>query len=431
MYPNLYYVVKDFFGVKIGVLRFINSFGFFVAIAFLVAAALLSAELKRRSKLGQFQPTEVKIRIGEPASLTELLLNFALGFLFGYKIIALFVMGSEALKDTQAYIFSGQGSFPLGLLVGGLFAWMKYRERKKQQLPKPEDRIVRMWPHDRVGEITIIALILGLVGAKLFDIFENWSDFLLKPADYIFSGGGLTFYGGLICAGLAIVWYARKNKISVRRLADSLAAPLMIAYAIGRIGCQVSGDGDWGIYNSAFRVDSTNKVVAAAPADLQLAVQQYPDYFARYQNLESAHFPKPAALGFLPNWFFAYNYPNNVNEAGVPIAGCDDRYCHQLPVPVFPTPLYEILVCTGLFFILWAARKKLVLPGALFSLYLILNGLERFFIEKIRVNVKMEFFGFNPTQAELIALGLIFLGAGLWIFLYYKNKVNPLEPVNK
>ena len=423
MYPNLYYVFKDFFGVKIGLLRFINSFGFFVAIAFLVAAALLAAELRRKSKQGLFQPAEVKIRVGEPATVTELLINFGLGFLFGYKIIALAFLDADVLKDTQAYLFSGAGNLPAGLLTGALFAWFKYRDKKKQQLKKPEDRTVRIWPQDRVGEITILALIVGLVGAKLFDIFENWSDFLTRPAEYIFSGGGLTFYGGLICAALAIVWYARKNKFSVSHLADAIAPSLMIAYAIGRIGCQVAGDGDWGIYNSAFRVDSTNSVVAAAPGDFERTVQANPDYFSRHPNVEKANAPRPSALGFLPNWFFAYNYPNNVNEAGVKISGCDDRYCNQLPIPVFPTPLYEILACTGLFFILWAVRKKLGPPGAVFALYLILNGLERFLIEKIRVNVKMDFIlGLKPTQAEIIATGLMLLGASLWIILYYKSR---------
>ena len=195
MYPNLYYVFEDFFGVKIGFLRFVNSFGFFVAIAFLIAAALLSRELKRKSKEGFFKPTERKIVVGGPATPGELVVNFLLGFLFGFKILALFVIGTEAMQDPQSYIFSGRGSWWLGLLTGGVFVWMKWRERKKQELKKPEERVVRIWPHDRVGEITVIALIVGLLGAKLFDIFENWSDFLKHPSDYIFSGGGLTFYG--------------------------------------------------------------------------------------------------------------------------------------------------------------------------------------------------------------------------------------------
>ncbi len=422
MYPNLYYFFKDVFNVKIGFLRFINSFGFFVAIAFLVAAALLAKELRRKSKQGLFQPTEMKHVVGKPATTTELVLNFLLGFLLGYKIIALFFLSSDATQDPQAYIFSTMGNLPAGLVTGALFAVLKYWEKKKHQLAKPEERTVRIWPHDRVGELTIIGLVVGLAGAKLFDIFENWDGFLQNPADYIFSGGGLTFYGGLICATFAIILYARKHKMSVRHLADAIAPSLMIAYAIGRIGCQVAGDGDWGIYNTAYKVDSTNQVVLAQPDDFKNAILTYPGYFQQEPNLEHSNFEKPSGLGFLPNWFFAYNYPNNVNKVGVPIPGCQDTYCAQLPVPVFPTPLYEIIACTILFFILWGLRDKLKPVGALFCLYLILNGLERFFIEKIRVNNRIESLPFQPTQAEVISLGLIIAGIALWIFLRQKDR---------
>lgn len=429
MYPNLYYVFEDLFGVKIGFLRFINSFGFFVAIAFLVAAALLSKELRRKSREGLFQPTERKILVGGPATTAELVVNFLLGFLFGYKILALFVIGASAVQDPQAYIFSKNGSLWLGLLTGGLFVYMKWRERRKQQLKNPEERVVRIWPHDRVGDITVIALIVGLLGAKLFDIFENWSDFLNHPGDYLFSGGGLTFYGGLICATAAIIYYAKKNRFSIRHLADAIAPSLMIAYAIGRIGCQTAGDGDWGIYNAAFKVDSANHIAAAAPTDFQDSVQAHAGYFIQhYGSLDSiphARFAKPGALAFLPNWLFAFQYPHNVNKAGIPIAGCNEAYCNRLPVPVFPTPLYEVLFCTGLFFVLWTLRKRLQPAGAVFCLYLILNGLERFLIEKIRVNNRMDFLGMHPTQAEVISFGLILAGAGLWIFLWQKNQASP------
>lgn len=428
MYPNLYYVFEDFFGIKIGILRFINSFGFFVALAFLVSAALLSKELRRKSQEGLFKPTERKLLVGGPATTSELVINFLLGFLFGFKILALFFLGKDAMQDPQSYIFSGQGSFWLGLLTGGFFAWMKWRERKKQQLKHPEERVVRIWPHDRVGEITVIALIVGLLGAKLFDIFENWSDFLKHPGDYIFSGGGLTFYGGLICAGAAIIYYTKKNKFSVRHLADAIAPSLMIAYAIGRIGCQVAGDGDWGIYNSAYKVDVNNEIALAAPNDFTDSVQANSTYFiqhyGRLDSLPSKSFSKPSALGFLPNWMFAYHYPHNVNKMGVPIAGCNDMYCNRLPVPVFPTPFYEILMCTFLFFALWVVRKKLKPAGALFCLYLILNGFERFLIEKIRVNNQMDFFGFHPTQAEVISFGLMIAGVVGWLFLWQKNRAS-------
>jgi phosphatidylglycerol:prolipoprotein diacylglycerol transferase len=103
----------------------------------------------------------------------------------------------------------------LGLLTGGLFAWMKWRERRKSSsLKTPEERVVRIWPQDRVGDLTVIALIVGLLGAKLFDIFENWSDFLEHPSDYIFSGGGLTFYGGLF-AQLSLLFIMPKRTSSV------------------------------------------------------------------------------------------------------------------------------------------------------------------------------------------------------------------------
>ena len=426
MYPNLYYAFRDLFGVEIGILRFINSFGFFVAIAFLVAAALLSRELRRKSELGLLHPTDSKITVGKPATTTDLIVNFLLGFVLGYKIIALFFLDNAEAQDPQAFIFSKAGNLPAGIITGLLFAWVKWRDAKKQQLQRPEDRTVRIWPHDRVGEITIIALVVGLVGAKLFDIFENWSDFLKRPADYIFSGGGLTFYGGLICATLAIVWYCRKHKIGVRHMADAIAPSLMIAYAIGRIGCQVAGDGDWGIYNSAYKLDGAESITMAQPHEFKDSIQAHSIYFGiRYSNIDSiehASFAKPAGLGFLPDWLFAYNYPHNVNETGISIAGCTERYCNQLPIPVFPTPLYEIIACTILFFVLWGLRKRMGTPGALFCLYLILNGMERFFVEKIRVNNRLNLFGFEPTQAEVIAVGLMLVGILGWIYLVKKYR---------
>jgi prolipoprotein diacylglyceryl transferase len=237
--------------------------------------------------------------------------------------------------------------------------------------------MVWLWPHDRVGELTIIALVFGLIGAKLFDIFENWSDFLKEPSAYIFSAKGLTFYGGLIVAALAIWYYARKNKIGFWHLNDALAPAMMAAYSAGRIGCQVAGDGDWGI-------PSTN--------------------------------PKP--FSWLPDWMWSYKYPHNVNEMGIPIPGCTDtKFCNQLPVGAFPTPFYETVICAIFFIVLWSLRKRLRVPGQMLALYLMLNGIERFFIEKIRVNNPMKVLGITMTQAELISFLLFATGLALWIYL--------------
>lgn len=377
MYPNLYFAFKDLFGVEWSFLRFVNSFGFFVAISFILAAIVLAAELKRKSSEGLLQPTEMEVMVGRPATAGELLLNFLLGFLLGFKIIALFIMDSSATEDPQAFIFSGIGSWPAGIMVGLLFAGLKWYEKNKQKLPKPEKRTVRIWPQDRVGEMTILALVFGLIGAKVFDIFENWGDFLEHPSSYLLSPSGLTFYGGLICAAVAIWIYAKKHNIRFWHLNDAAAPALMLAYGVGRVGCQVSGDGDWGIVN-----------------------------------------PNPKPFSWLPDWMWTYTYPHNVNEAGVKMAGCTEtKYCYELPAGVYPTPLYEIVVCLALFALLWAVRKKLKTPGTLFALYLMVNGLERFFIEKIRVNTRLNIFGFQPTQAEVISTLLFISGLVLWIVL--------------
>ena len=95
MYPNLYYAFKDLFGVDWKFLRFVNSFGFFVALAFIIAAIFLSKELQRKSRQGLFQPTEMLVTVGEPASISEILLNFLLGFILGYKIVAMFIYGTK------------------------------------------------------------------------------------------------------------------------------------------------------------------------------------------------------------------------------------------------------------------------------------------------------------------------------------------------
>ena len=72
MYPNLYYAFKDLFGLEFPFLRFVNTFGFFVALAFLAGAWVLSREMGRKSKAGFFTPTESELIIGEPASWSEL-----------------------------------------------------------------------------------------------------------------------------------------------------------------------------------------------------------------------------------------------------------------------------------------------------------------------------------------------------------------------
>ncbi|MFN5480348.1 MAG: prolipoprotein diacylglyceryl transferase [Chitinophagaceae bacterium] len=421
MYPNLYFFLKEVLGIEPWTFtQYINSFGFIVAIAFIVSAFILRSELKRKEALGLLKPMEERVIVGKPASFLELATNFLFGGAVGYKMIGIFFNDQQV--NPQEYIFSSQGSVIGGLLLGGLFAGLRYLEKKKQALPTPKEQRIVVWPHERVGDITVYAAISGFIGAKIFDNLENWDRFIQDPIGNLLSPSGLTFYGGLIIASITVILFARGKKIGIRHLIDSAAPALMIGYAIGRLGCHVSGDGDWGIFNSAYKVNAENKIVQAAEwefhqtlMDNQAFTRQLVQEYGHLDSIPHANFQ---GWSILPNWFWAYNFPHNVNEVGTPINGCEGPYCYQLTPPVFPTTLYEIIACTVLFLLLWGVRSKIPWPGALFGLYLVLNGIERFLIEKIRVNSTYNLFGFHPTQAELIATAMIIIGG----YLFYESR---------
>ena len=148
MYPNLYLLFRDWFGADWKGLRFINMFGFMVALAFIAAAIVIGSELKRKSKDGLLHYQEEKITVGKPATLAELLINFLMGFLLGYKILGAFFSNPDG--DIQQFIFSLQGNWLTGILLGLVFAGLKWWDANKQKLDKPEERMIRVWPHDRV-----------------------------------------------------------------------------------------------------------------------------------------------------------------------------------------------------------------------------------------------------------------------------------------
>jgi len=372
MYPSLYYAIKDLFGINLPFLKMIQSFGFFVAMAFLLAAYFLTNELKRKETQGLLASQKVKVLKGAKATIVEYLLSGVLGFLLGYKLLFIAQHFSEFLENTQAFLLSTEGSFIGGVVLAAVSVYMKYRESEKNKLDKPQWVEETVYPHQQVGNITLIAAVAGIIGAKIFHNLENWDDFMADPVDALLSFSGLTMYGGLIVAGFSVVYYGKKKNIAPAHLIDAAAPSLMLAYAVGRIGCQIAGDGDWGIDNAK---------------------------------------PKPHWLNMLPDWMWSYDYPHNVNSVGVQMADCfADKYCNHLAIPVFPTPFYETVMCLILFFVLWSLRKRITVPGVMFSLYLVLNGIERFFIEQIRVNTLYHVNGFAFTQAELIAVLLFFTG---------------------
>lgn len=386
MYPKISDLINDIFGTQINLP--IQSYGFMVALAFVTGYFIISLELKRKEKDGLIKPLIRKIQKGLPASPTEIITSAVFGLIMGLKIGGMFTDYSFFANNPQDYILSWKGSW-LGAIIGsGLMAYLTWRSKEKEKLPKPITEEISIRPHENAATLVFIAAVAGIAGAKIFDVIEHLDDFFADPIGTLFSFSGLAFYGGLIVAAFAVVWKAGKFNIKLPHIADAAAPALMLAYAVGRIGCHISGDGCWGIPNT----------------------HPLPDY-----------------LSFLPSWMWAFDYPHNVINEGIPIANCHTNHCFVLDTPVFPTPLYEFLICGVFFLILWSIRKKIQIPGILFGIYLLLNATERFIIEKIRVNIQYDIaFGIQATQAEMIAIGIFITGI-LWILWFYrdygKNKI--------
>jgi len=154
---------------------------------------------------------------------------------------------------------------------------------------------------------------------------------------------------------LAVTWVVRRGHIPWFRGADIFAPALAVAYGIGRLGCHVAGDGDWG-------------TVTGLP------------WGVAYTN---------AIIGWV--------HP----LTGVP---------YPTGVKVHPTSIYEFIQSMIVLAILWPLRKKGYPEGTMFSLYLVLAGLARFTVEFWRVNPVI---GLGLTEAQWFSLALIFLGGYL------------------
>lgn len=376
MYPRISDFINEVLGTSINLP--IQSFGFMVAMAFIVAGYILNRELKRKGQAGLIPVEKKTITIGVAPKWSDFKW-IAIGyFVAGWKIVGLLTSYDAFVANPQEYVFSMQGSWWAGLIASASMVYFEYRKRKKAELPKPEVKTEDVPAEANTGNILMISIFMGLLGSKIFDSIERWDELIADPLGVIFAFSGLSFFGGLIFVIATLIYYCKKHDIKFLVLADSAAPALLIAYAIGRIGCQVAGDGCWGIENIA---------------------------------------PKPEWLAFLPDWTWSYNYPHNVINEGVAIHSCAGDHCRVLANPVFPTPLYETIINLIWFAIIWSIRKSITTTGVLFGIYLIMTGISRFFIEYIRVNIRYDILGMELSQAQFIAIGLIVVGIGLIIYM--------------
>jgi phosphatidylglycerol:prolipoprotein diacylglycerol transferase len=236
-------------------------------------------------------------------------------------------------------------SFGLMVAIAFLVAyWVSSLEFKRKGLTE-----------NLLSNVFLAIIIGGIGGAKILYVIENVpiSELIGNPLGYLFSRGGLTFYGGFIGAVILLLIVARRSKTSFWKIGDAISPSLALAYAIGRIGCFLVGD-DYGIKSN------------------------------------------------LP---WAISFPK-----GLP----------PTTESVHPTQLYEVLSMTVVFLIIWKIRKKPSPIGWLFSIYLILAGFERLFIEIVRSTTPSPIP--HLSVAQVMAIVLIAVGA---IKLIQINSLNP------
>jgi phosphatidylglycerol:prolipoprotein diacylglycerol transferase len=239
----------------------------------------------------------------------------------------------------------------LSFIVG---AWLMGKQLQRYGVPK-----------DYAWDMLAWIAIGGIVGAKLWYLGLNYQDLLADPARELTSRGGLVWYGGLAGGVIAYWLQVRARKLPAAVMFDGTAPALGAAYAVGRMGCFLVGD-DYGRY-------TTSWIGMAFP-------EGSPPTTA--EQLRALGSDVPASI------------PDNAI------------------VEVIPTQLFEVALGLVIFAILWQVGKRRLKTGQLFSLFLVLYGIERFFIEFVRAKGDRVIAGLSTSQ--LVSIALLAIGAYLW-----------------
>lgn len=269
------------------------------------------------------------------------------------------------------------GTYGLMAFVGFMVAYILFLhelKRKSQFLNGMQPAVV--------ADVTLVlAVAFGVLGSKLAFLLFEAPEFRME---YLLWNAGLTWYGGWVlgCSAV-IIWFATR-RLNIPMMADMLAPMLALGYAFGRIGCQLAGDGDFGLPCVPENIDSFLCMI-------------YPEGLV----------PSPCYTG------------------GVEYMVCPWDAVNPLWFPVHPTPVYEALTGFMLFALLWWLRKRLTANGALFAIYCVGAGILRFLIEFIRMpEMRPERF-LGLRDAQIIALAQVAFGAAILILIAYRRGTRP------
>src|ERR1700730_12807135 len=211
------------------------------------------------------------------------------------------------------------------------------------------------------SSVVITAAVMGIVGSRIYAIMEDLPTYLADPKWMIFSGSGFVFYGGMIGGILGAYLVSRWYRISFAVTMDMCAPALAIGQGIGRMGCQLAGDGDWGLPSTLPWAMSYPKAIVGWNADSVLKLDDH------YRLVS----------GFFPG------------------------------VRVHPAPIYETLLYVGVFTILWSMRRTSHPAGRIMYWYLLLGGAARFIVEFWRINPRVFYM---LSEAQLIAIAMMVIG---------------------
>ena len=229
--------------------------------------------------------------------------------------------------------------------------------------------------------IVIFVALAGILGAKIWHVIDTPADRLtfetFKNLGELLSWfrGGFAWFGGFIAGIATLLFLARRYRVNMLTMLDISSSAAAVGYAVGRIGCLISGDGDYG-----------------RPTNVPWGMA-FPDGLVKTTDV-------------CPQW----GWPPDCR--------------------VHPTPIYEFIVCVLIYFYIWRRGTRSIqhplAPGVITGEFLVLFGLERFLVEFIRINPRI-FLGMSNAQIA----ALFTIAAGVILLIIVRRRFRGKDPVHK